>query len=509
LDRLSVCGIQPERAFLIVGFIFGVAILILTPPFQVPDEPQHFFRAFQLSEGRFRDLVVLAPDEKDGMRSGRYGTMLPKSLSALVDSSDVANIRFRPQSKVKISKLWANLTTTLNPKDREYLPVPDYPPAAYIPQVIGIWIGRILRLSPLLMFYLARLAALCVWLALTFTAIRTTPVLKWGCFVLALMPMALFLAGSSSSDSIILGVSFLLSATLFRWAYDSSKDRISTWDLAALLAMAFVIALSKAIYLSLLLLYFLVPLSKFSSRKMYYGGIAVVLAFSVGVYFGWTQWPRSMMLDGAASRAPAAQPQTSQPAANESPEADPPKAQLSRYGVDESPYSGISPEKQKQFIMSHPITLARVLVNTVSISSSFYLNSFIGYLGWLDTPLPSWLIYTYAITLIVACLLSPDKVNWKQRTVAGAVFALTALASLLYLYIGWTNVGRASIEGLQGRHLIPVAPALLLVFSAKSGPALRNVVAIILIALVVLTNSIAAYVLIERFYLPSVPSVLT
>jgi len=105
LDRLSVCGIQPERAFLIVGFIFGVAILILTPPFQVPDEPQHFFRAFQLSEGRFRDLVVLAPDEKDGMRSGRYGTMLPKSLSALVDSSDVANIRFRPQSKVKISKL--------------------------------------------------------------------------------------------------------------------------------------------------------------------------------------------------------------------------------------------------------------------------------------------------------------------------------------------------------------------------------------------------------------------
>src|SRR5439155_19236878 len=99
-------------------------------PLQVPGAPQRCLRAVRVSDGRFRDLVVLAPDEKDGMRSGRYGTMLPKSLSALVDSSDVANIRSTPQGKVKISQLWANLTTTLNPKDREYLPVHDYPPSA-------------------------------------------------------------------------------------------------------------------------------------------------------------------------------------------------------------------------------------------------------------------------------------------------------------------------------------------------------------------------------------------
>jgi uncharacterized membrane protein len=487
--------------------VFGIGILILTPPFEVPDEPQHFFRAFQLSEGRFRDFVVLAPDEKDGMRSMRYGTLLPKSLSALVDSSDVANVRFKRYSKVQTSKLWTSLTTKLNANDREYLPVPDYPPAAYIPQVVGIWIGRLLRLSPLFLFYFARLTALCVWVALTFTAIRMTPVLKWGCFLLALMPMVLFLAGSTSSDSIILGVSLLLSATLFRWAYDSSKDRIGAWDLAGLFAMAFVIALSKAIYLSLLFLYFLAPPSKFSSKKMYYGGIAVVLALSAGVYFVWTQLPSSITPE-AAPPASAAAPQPAQPVPAQPPSPAPPKAQLSRYGVDESPYVGISPEKQKEFILSHPARFARVLVNTLSISGSFYLNSFIGYLGWLDTPLPTWLIYTYATALIVACLLSSDRVNWTQRTLAGAVFGLTALASLTYLYLGWTNVGRASIEGLQGRHLIPVAPALLLLFSANSRPPVRNLVSIILIGLAILTNSIAAYALLERFYLPAIPSAI-
>jgi hypothetical protein len=32
----------------------ALPLVVLTPPFQVPDEPQHFARPFQLSEGRLR-----------------------------------------------------------------------------------------------------------------------------------------------------------------------------------------------------------------------------------------------------------------------------------------------------------------------------------------------------------------------------------------------------------------------------------------------------------------------
>jgi len=40
----------PEKVFLIVGILFGTLFLLITPPFQVPDEPNHFSRAFHVSE---------------------------------------------------------------------------------------------------------------------------------------------------------------------------------------------------------------------------------------------------------------------------------------------------------------------------------------------------------------------------------------------------------------------------------------------------------------------------
>lgn len=40
----------PENAFIFIGTIFGILFLLITPPFQVPDEPSHFYRAFYVSE---------------------------------------------------------------------------------------------------------------------------------------------------------------------------------------------------------------------------------------------------------------------------------------------------------------------------------------------------------------------------------------------------------------------------------------------------------------------------
>ncbi|MER3433396.1 MAG: hypothetical protein C4288_08190 [Leptolyngbya sp. ERB_1_1] len=43
---------SPERAFLILSLIFGMMFIIALAPFQSPDEPAHFYRAYQLSEGK-------------------------------------------------------------------------------------------------------------------------------------------------------------------------------------------------------------------------------------------------------------------------------------------------------------------------------------------------------------------------------------------------------------------------------------------------------------------------
>ena len=41
------------RLFLLIGGFFGLVMLVLTPPFQVPDEHDHFFRAVMISSGQF------------------------------------------------------------------------------------------------------------------------------------------------------------------------------------------------------------------------------------------------------------------------------------------------------------------------------------------------------------------------------------------------------------------------------------------------------------------------
>jgi hypothetical protein len=43
--------IRPDIVFLALAPLVGLACLILTPPFQVADEPSHFFRIVQIAEG--------------------------------------------------------------------------------------------------------------------------------------------------------------------------------------------------------------------------------------------------------------------------------------------------------------------------------------------------------------------------------------------------------------------------------------------------------------------------
>ena len=66
---------HPERIFIFVGLLFGLLFLIVTPPFQAPDEPAHFFRAYEIS-----DLGIIAERQGDSV-----GDFLPQSLTVIVD----------------------------------------------------------------------------------------------------------------------------------------------------------------------------------------------------------------------------------------------------------------------------------------------------------------------------------------------------------------------------------------------------------------------------------------
>ena len=62
---------------LLIGLLGSLAFSILTPPFQVPDEQQHFYRAYQLST---LDLTGTRMDK-------RLGAILPSALPETVSMS--------------------------------------------------------------------------------------------------------------------------------------------------------------------------------------------------------------------------------------------------------------------------------------------------------------------------------------------------------------------------------------------------------------------------------------
>ena len=58
----------PANAFLVIAAVVGLAFCVITPPFQVPDEVVHFYRAYQISEGH-----LIARPVKGG-----YGNLVPQ-----------------------------------------------------------------------------------------------------------------------------------------------------------------------------------------------------------------------------------------------------------------------------------------------------------------------------------------------------------------------------------------------------------------------------------------------
>lgn len=166
-------------ASLLAGLVFGA----LFPPFTVADEPAHFYRAYLLSEGRLH--VTVEP--------GRAGAVLPISLSATVDRSLVGLVRKQDVhfSKDRWRAVWS---TRLEPERRAFLEFPTsgmLPFVAYLPQAVGIAVGRAVSAPPVALLYLGRLANLLVASWLVAAALKTLPGWRWPLLLVALSPAAL------------------------------------------------------------------------------------------------------------------------------------------------------------------------------------------------------------------------------------------------------------------------------------------------------------------------------
>ncbi len=450
----------PEKIYVVLALVFGLSLVFITPPLQVPDEQDHLNRAYQLAEFNFF----------------QFDSTVPASLIQLFDT--FGRLNFNPLEKTNINEILSQRNVELNPQNRSALFARHFI-SPYFPQALGMFIGKIFNCSPVMLLYMGRIFNLLFSIALIFLAIRSAPFFKWIFFLLGLMPMTLYLCASLSKDAMIISLSFLLIALFLRFAYDQQK-KISTKDLVILFVVSFLVATSRSIYTILIGMFLLIPVYRIGSLKKYIIIfisliITVFLATQIGVL-------KPLFQPKTAASTQTTMNLTSSPNALSSPASKPtPIENFERSDRNKIP-EGINFIEQKRFILNNPIQYLGIVFNSVFIiKRTFHLDSFIGKLGRLNKPLPKWHINFYLLILIItAFLLSNNdiKIGLTNKLIILAIFTAGVILIETGLYLTWNPVGQNYIQDVQGRYFIPYAPLFfLLLYNTSLGKYLKIIFA--------------------------------
>jgi uncharacterized membrane protein len=444
--KFQSCVVQlnflPEKIYVILALVFGLALVFVSPPLQIPDEHDHLNRAYQLTE----------------LNIFQFDSTVPVSLIQLFDKFE--RINFNTFEKTSIGDILSQRNVELNPQERTTISARPFI-FPYFPQALGMFIVKTFNGSPIMLLYSGRIFNLLFSIVLIFFAIRAAPLFKWIFFLLGLMPMTLYLCASLSKDAMIISLSFLLIALFLRVAYDQ-QDKISTKNLIIIFTVSFLLATSRLIYAPLIGMFFLIPVLRIGSLKKYIVifislVITVFLATQIGALKPLFQPKVADLAQSSSTRMlsqDAHSVSTTRPIEN-----------FERPGRSPVP-KGINYGEQKRFILNNPIQYTGILFNSLFISkSTIYIDSFIGNLGWLNKPLPEWHINFYLIILIItAFLLSSNdiKIGVINKLIIASIFIAGIIFIETGIYLAWSPVGQSYIEGVQGRYFIPYAPLFFL-----------------------------------------------
>jgi uncharacterized membrane protein len=398
---------------LILGAIGSIPLVLLTPPFQVPDEVQHFYRAYQLSEFRIRAEV----------QNGVAGGTLPDSLPELVKSSVYTRDGILyPATPSPISKTLKLASIPLDRSATQFVEFPGsafYSPLPYFPQILGIVVGRLFGLGPLYLLYLGRLFNCLAALGLVGLAVYRMPVAAELVMVVGLLPMSLYLYASLSPDAAVISCSLLFTALSFS---ASTRGNWKTWELAMAAAAAVVLCSVKPVYAPILLAGVVPGLLRRGNVATVVRSHAILLAVALGVAAGWLVLAKSTMT---------------------------------------SPLGGGHPSLQMSVVLHHPTHFMHALVHTLGIVPIIdrYVEA-IGLVGWLT----AWIhpVFVYFLPLVNFLIV------WKlgtrssvERSVLCALWYLalavaSAVLVIAAMYLMNAQVGQDEVTGVQGRYFIPI-----------------------------------------------------
>jgi uncharacterized membrane protein len=421
------CWGRPAGIYLCLGLLGGLALLVFTPPMQVPDEWAHFERAYTLANGTWVGK---------GM-----GGVVPDQLHRLVwETEDRIGLPSRaavaPQLMVEHLRELSRVSLRDARPEFVRFPTALYSPVPYVGMSAGIALSQRFSDRALTLFYAGRLGALLAAVALSLLAIMLTPFGKWFFGALALTPVVLFQSCGMSADSMTMALALCLASLVMRFGYGSAAVGGPQVMMLALIASA--LGLCKQGYLPLALMVWLIPPERFASpghRRAARIGVPLLAAAALAV---WT-------------------------------------VLALRYHY-EPPFSGTDAKAQLAFIAAHPLGYLATLARDVLTKGPAYLHELIGTVGYknIRASVPLVLAH-FGLLLVIARHDGPATAanDFTRRLLALVIIAGGTAWVMTLLYLWWTPVGGDLVDGLQGRYFLPLLVLLPFAIAARESQRLH------------------------------------
>lgn len=416
--RMGLLGLRPlaNAWLLLVLLVFGSTIATLIPSFQSPDEFDHIKRAYLFTKG-----TILLDTHSGAASGGKIDTGL------LAYFRIFQKLPFHPERKISHEEAIAAASIRWT-GERAFSEAPGtgyYFPLAYLPQSIALKTGEMLDLSIDDSYRLARFAVLASSLAALVAACAVFPL---NSFVLALLllPMSVFQFLSASLDGFTTALTCLCVA-LFMRAYLKVLPFSLTMSVL-LSACILVLTTSRIQMLPLLVLPLLVWVSR---RKAVF--LWQFLALSVfALVWTFLSIQSTYVVRGDLGR---------------------------------------STSHLIHFYVSNPRALFDAITNTLLNEEklSYYKNSFIGILGWIDTRFEDRFYETVSEILVSIAFFSISlkhiRTDWHARIILVALALISSFLVFSSMLITWSadTLPATMIDGVQGRYFI--GPAILFAYA--------------------------------------------
>ena len=401
--------IKIEKLYLLLAIPLSILYFCIIPINDTPDEMAHIYRSYDVSYGH---LI-------SGKQKGVGGGYLTSSLDDIQDKyGDVLHLKYEDLKDIRLE---------YKPEGKWYWFATScvYSFVGYVPQSIGILIGRVFHLSPVIQIYMARAFNLIVWLALIYLCIKLSTNFKHIILCLALMPVCLQTSISCSGDVLTIAISLLICVFVEHLIYkynDSKKETITKKEFSILLLCAIVLSQLKIVYFPIMFLYLLIPVKAFKDKKHKILSLLSIFIIALIFNFVWT---------------------------------------YISFGFIAESNPGVNAIEQVKYVLHYPHEYIMILYNQISIEFDYYLTNFVGSsLEWLNVGIDKLYVYIYIFILLFISLFNNIKKvkNFKNKGIILSGLILLIITGLIFtsLYVQWNPVKSTTITGVQGRYFIPV-----------------------------------------------------